>query len=102
MTAFDKNLYLKNIVFNWGAFVVSIAVGFFLSPLIVRHLGDARYGFWSLVVSFTAYFGYLDLGIQSAVGQYVSRHMNDGDSAQLEAKTNTALTVLSSLAFLAL
>jgi O-antigen/teichoic acid export membrane protein len=102
VTLFDKNLYVKNIIYNWGAYVVAIVVGFFLSPVIVRHLGDAGYGFWSMVVGFTGYFGYLDLGIQSAVGQYVSRHLNDGNREQLEAKANTALTVLSTLAFLAL
>ncbi|MDB5047961.1 MAG: hypothetical protein JWO30_1032 [Fibrobacteres bacterium] len=99
---FNKGLYLKNIIFNWGAFLVAIGIGFFLSPVIVKQLGDGRYGLWSLVVTFTTYFGYLDLGIQSAVGHYVARHLSDEDASQLEAKTNSALSTLSVLGMLAL
>ncbi|MDB5103921.1 MAG: hypothetical protein JWP91_1610 [Fibrobacteres bacterium] len=99
---FDKVLYLKNILFNWSAFLVAVGVGFFLSPVIVRELGDSGYGCWSLIVTFTTYFGYLDFGIQSAVGHYVSRHLSDSDAGQLEAKANSALTALSILGLLAL
>lgn len=91
---FDKQRYLRNILFNWGAFVTSIAVGFFLSPFLVRSLGDRGYGYWSLVVTAVAYFGHLDLGIQSGVGYYVARHLADRDSGKLNDKINSALTLL--------
>ena len=91
---FDSRRYLRNILCNWGAFVTSIAIGFFLSPFLVRSLGDASYGYWSLVVTAVAYFGYFDLGIQSGVGHYVARHMADKDGGKLNDKINSALTVL--------
>ena len=91
---FDKQRYLRNILCNWGAFVVSIAVGFFLSPFLVRSLGDKSYGYWSLVVTTVAYFGYFDLGIQSGVGHYVARHMADKDGSKLNDKINSALSIL--------
>lgn len=91
---FDKKRYLRNIGFNWGAFAVSVAAGFLLSPFIVRNLGDAGYGYWSLVATAIAYFGYLDLGIQSGVGHYITRHLADRDSARMEQKVNSALTAL--------
>jgi O-antigen/teichoic acid export membrane protein len=98
---FDGKLYLRNILCNWIAFAVSVGVGFFLSPLIVKRLGDAGYGFWSLVIALTAYFSYMDLGIQSGVGHYVTRHLNDGNTDALNAKANSALTILSALGLLA-
>jgi O-antigen/teichoic acid export membrane protein len=91
---FDKKRYFHNILFNWSAFFVSIAVGFFLSPFLVHHLGNTRYGYWSLVVTATAYFGYFDLGIQSGVGHYVARHLADKDEEKLNDKINSALTAL--------
>lgn len=75
-----------------------MAVGFVLAPYVVRTLGDEGYGYWALVLTATSYFLRLDLGIQSAVAQYVSRHLADGDSVRLNEKVNSALTVLLSLA----
>src|SRR5436190_11694230 len=97
---FDKKRCLRNITFNWGAFVVSVLVGFLLSPFIVKHLGDNYYGYWSLVVTVTAYFGYLDLGIQSGVGHYITRHLADQDGSKLNDKANSALTALLGIGIL--
>jgi O-antigen/teichoic acid export membrane protein len=69
-----------------------------LAPFVVRSLGDEGYGYWALILTATSYFLRLDLGIQSAVGQYISRHLADGDGEQLNDKTNSALTVLLILA----
>src|SRR5438477_10439758 len=55
-------LVVVGVVMNWAAFVVSAAIAFFLSPFIVRSLGDAVYGIWLLVTSSAAYLGLLDLG----------------------------------------
>ncbi len=50
----------------------------------------------------TGYYGYLDLGMQGAVGHYITRHMADGNIQQLNAKANSAFTVLSGLGILIL
>jgi O-antigen/teichoic acid export membrane protein len=97
---FDKFKYLRNIAFNWGAYITSIAIGFLMAPFVVRNLGDAQYGFWTLILTTTTYFARLDLGIQSAVGQYISRHLADKDSGQLNDKANSALTALLGVGFL--
>lgn len=85
-------------VSNWGAYCVSIIVGFMLAPFVVRRLGDEGYGYWALILTATSYFLRLDLGIQSAVGQFISRHLADQNSDELNDKTNSALTVLLAMA----
>jgi O-antigen/teichoic acid export membrane protein len=97
----DTRRYVRNVSFNQANLVVGVLIGFFMSPFIVRQLGDTGNGYWSLVVTITAYFGYFDLGIQSGVSHYVTRHLADGDRSKLNDKFNSALTVLLGIALLA-
>lgn len=96
--AFDKRQYLRNAVANQGAFFVSVAVALVLSPLVVRSLGDESYGYWTLVMSLTSYYSFIDLGIRSAVTQYVARYLAAKDRENLTKTINTSLTVLSGIA----
>ncbi len=54
----------------------SIAVGVFLMPYTVRHLGTSEYGLWMLVASMTVYFNLFDLGY----GNGLVRHVADADA----------------------
>ena len=64
---------LRNILSNWISFAIYCAVSFFLSPFIVRHLGDSGYGIWTLTLSATGYLGLLDLGVRGAVTRYIAK-----------------------------
>ncbi len=68
----------RNVLANWLTYLVSGAVSFFLSPFIVRHLGNSAYGIWVLLVSLTGYLGFLDLGIRGAVTRYVAKFHTEG------------------------
>lgn len=54
----------------------NIAIGVFLMPYTVRHLGTSEYGLWMLVASMTAYFNLFDLGY----GNGLVRHVADADA----------------------
>lgn len=96
--AFDKRQYLRNAVANQGAFIVSVLVALVLSPLVVKSLGDESYGYWTLVMALTSYYSFIDLGIRSAVTQYVARYLAAGDKENLARTINTSLAVLSGIA----
>ena len=51
-----------------------------LMPFVVHHLGDRLYGFWTLAATFVGYYGLLDLGLSSAVSQYLSLAIGQSDS----------------------
>jgi O-antigen/teichoic acid export membrane protein len=68
----------RNVLANWLTYLVSGVVSFFLSPFIVRHLGNSAYGLWVLLVSLTGYLGFLDLGIRGAVTRYVAKFHTEG------------------------
>ncbi|HEV2710980.1 MAG TPA: flippase [Edaphobacter sp.] len=62
-----------NVVMNWIAMAVGMAVPFFLTPIVVRSLGTDAYGVWILAASTVSYLGILDLGLRSAVIRFVSK-----------------------------
>jgi O-antigen/teichoic acid export membrane protein len=64
---------VRNVLSNWGGYLFSVILTFFLSPFVVNHLGATAYGVWILLVSLTGYLGLLDLGVRGAVTRYVAK-----------------------------
>lgn len=83
---------MKNVLFNWGALVVSAVSGFFLAPFIVHGIGSDAYGAWALIGSLVGYLGMLDLGVRSAVTRYVASHQAASRHTELGRLVSTALT----------
>ena len=71
-------------------------------PLIVHHLGDRIYGFWSLVVTFVGYYGLMDLGVSSAVSQYLCIAVGRRDEEESHSVFNSAFAILCAIGALAL
>ena len=86
-----KTRALKNVASSWGGLAVNIAVGFFLSPFILHHLGDEAFGLWILIFSLTGYYGIFDFGIRSSLVRYVSKFQATGDKDELARLINTSL-----------
>lgn len=80
------------------AFVVSVALSFFITPFIVRTLGDARYGTWSLIAQVTGYYGLLDFGVRGAVAYYAASLLateKDEDVSDLASSAFWGLAVIA-------
>jgi O-antigen/teichoic acid export membrane protein len=97
-----KILALKNVVSNWAGLAVNIAVGFFLSPFILHHLGDEAFGLWVLIFTLTGYYGIFDFGIRSSLVRYVSKFQAVNDKDQLARVVNTSLFAYSLIAVILL
>ena len=82
---------LINVASSWGGLGMNIAVGFFLYPFILHHLGDEASGLWTLIYSFTGYYGIFDFGIRSSLIRYVSKFRATGDKDELTRLINTSL-----------
>lgn len=89
-----------NVAANWGSFLVSAVIGFFLSPFVVHTLGNEAYGVWVLLGSVVGYLGMLDLGVRGAVTRYVANHHAAGrhDEASRILSASLFLFGLSGLA----
>src|SRR5271166_4539390 len=95
-----RNRALKNVASSWTGLAINIAVGFFLSPFILHHLGDEAFGLWVLIFSITGYYGLFDFGIRSSLIRYVSKFEATGDKEQLARIINTSLFTYSCLGLL--
>jgi O-antigen/teichoic acid export membrane protein len=92
----------RNVMTNWGNFIFSAIVSFFLSPFIVRRLGTSGYGVWTLIVSLTGYMGLLDLGVRGAVTRYVAKHYTRGEHQEVRRIVSSALVIFVSAGALAI
>src|SRR4051812_12292461 len=88
---------LVGAVTNWLAFAATLLVGFFLTPYLVRRLGDGPYGVWAFVESVLAYFTLFDLGIAACVVRFVARFHATGDRDELNRLVSTCLALFLGL-----
>ena len=92
----------RNILSNWTCYVFSMAVNFFVAPFVVRHLGNERYGVWTIVLSLTGYLGLLDLGVRGAVTRYTARYHAQGNHSRTNETASAAMATFLLTSLLAL
>jgi O-antigen/teichoic acid export membrane protein len=110
MRRFEKIQLLKNVGSSWSGLALNVAVGIFLFPFIVHHLGDTAFGVWVLIFSITGYYGLFDMGIRSSIVRFVSKYTATKDTEKLARHISTciffysmagALTLLVTLVLMA-
>jgi O-antigen/teichoic acid export membrane protein len=65
---------MRSTLSNYLGKVVTLGVGFLLTPFMLHRLGAAEYGLWILVSSLVGYGALLDLGLATAVTKYVAEY----------------------------
>ena len=93
---------LRNILANWLALGIATVVGFFLTPYMLRHLGDTGFGLWVLVTTLTGYYGLLDFGLRNSTSRFVAHYEAHDDAGGLERVVSTALFANGALGLLVL
>ena len=83
-----------NSVSGTGLYILSVVIAFVMTPILVRHLGDAGYGFWELLVGLIGYLGILDLGITPAIARNVAVAVGRADEEALRRVVRTGLLAL--------
>jgi len=68
-----------------------------LTPIVVRTLGDARYGVFMLASSLTGAYGLLDIGLRAGVNQYLTRYLSTKEYDKMNRAASSAFVVLSAL-----
>ena len=65
--------------------IFEVASTLLLTPFIIRTLGQAEYGVYTLSAAITAYLLLLDLGIGNAVTRYIAKYRVENDKAKAES-----------------
>jgi O-antigen/teichoic acid export membrane protein len=76
---------------------LSIGTGIFLMPFTVRHLGQAEYGLWMLVVSMTTYFQLLDMGYGNGIVRHIVAADRRGDTDGVNRIVSTFVYVYGAI-----
>lgn len=86
--------FVKNAVANLGRGGGAAVLGVLLPPLLVRLMAPSSYAVWVLILQISAYSGYLNFGLQTAVGRYVAYANELNDKDQRDSVFSTALVGL--------
>jgi O-antigen/teichoic acid export membrane protein len=93
---------VKNAVANVARGTAAALIALAVPPFLTRALPPEKYGAWALVLQLSAYVGYLEFGIQTAVGRFVARGNERSDFRQRDRIVNTAWAALSAAGLLAI
>ena len=70
--------------------IVTIA----LPPVLTRAMTTEAFGAWALVLQLSAYVGYFDFGLQTAIGRFVAHFNERGDRAGRDGMVSTSTAAL--------
>jgi O-antigen/teichoic acid export membrane protein len=88
-------VFAKNAAANVGRGGASAIVALLLPPFLTRSLSRDAFGAWSLVLQLSAYVGYFDFGIQTAVARFVAHSTERGDLEYRDRIVSTAFALLA-------
>lgn len=82
-----------NVVSNWFTLCTNIGIGLFLTPAIIAHLDEKRFGMWLLASSVVGYFGFLQFGVGTGVLRYIPLYRGAGDKTKVSSIVSTAMAL---------
>ncbi|OYW21800.1 MAG: hypothetical protein B7Z55_05430 [Planctomycetales bacterium 12-60-4] len=83
----------RNVMASWFAHGVTIVIGFFLMPYIVRVLGDQAYGRWVFINSMASYAGLLYFGFGDTISRYVAKYQAAREYQRLNEVVSLVLAI---------
>jgi O-antigen/teichoic acid export membrane protein len=90
----EKLVIAKNAVANIARGGAASLVALLLPPFLTRSMPQQAFGAWSIVLQLSAYVGYFDFGIQTALARFVAHSTERGDFAYRNRIVSTAFAML--------
>lgn len=88
-----KNDSIKSgAIISYSAIILNIIISLVYTPWMIKEIGQANYGIYSLIVSFISYF-LLDFGLGSAISRFLAKYRAEGDNSQIRSMISVAYTV---------
>jgi O-antigen/teichoic acid export membrane protein len=92
----------SNSAANLARLAVTSLVSIFLPAYLTHHLPVKTYGAWVLILQLSAYVGYLDFGVQTAVSKYIAEHEAKQDYAECGRYASVGLAMMLAASVLGL
>lgn len=77
MSRSDPTRLVNNTLWNLVGRTAQLAVGLFLTPYLLTHLGQERFGLWALANLLIGYLSLADMGIQSSLVRHIAHSQPD-------------------------
>ena len=84
---------VHNVAASYGGTVAEGLVFILLTPFLVRELGLAQYGLWSLAVAFVDWAQMCDLGLREGIMKFTAAHQARAESREVRRVADAALFV---------
>lgn len=81
----------RGALLSWLSLAVHFIATFVVTPIIIRKLGNAGFGTWALIQSFSGYYGLVNLGLGSALLRSITHDLATHRHDSLQATVSTAV-----------
>lgn len=69
----------KGALLSYFTIFITNIIGLVLTPFIIRSLGDAEYGLYTLIGAFVGYISVLDFGLNNTIVRFVAKYRAEKD-----------------------
>lgn len=85
---------------SYGGNLLLVAVNIFMTPFLIKSLGDAEYGVYQMMASFAGYLVLMNFGTSTVMTRYVSMYLGKGDKKGERNYIAMCLMITGALALL--
>jgi len=90
------------VILSYLSLLVGNGISIVYTPIMLRLLGQSEFGLYSLVTSFVAYLGLMDLGFSATYLRFYTQYKHSKDPKQTETVNGTFYAIFTIIAFLIL
>ena len=85
---------VKNSIANFVGLAIPIIVAIYCIPILIKELGDAKFGMLTLIWAFVGYFSFFDFGIGRALTQQLAVVLAEKDFLKVPSLIGTSLYLM--------
>lgn len=91
----------RNVIRQIGSSVIfkfiSVAISFFITPILVTSLGNERYGIWATLLNIMQWMALMDVGIGNGLKIKLTEALSKGDLISAREYVSTAYILMGSI-----
>lgn len=89
------NKLVSGSIWRFFTLAVMVIITFFLTPFIIKQLGEEMFGLWSLISSLIGVSGFFDLGLSSALKRYFPKYYANNNIQKINEVFSSSLFLFS-------
>ncbi len=97
----SHNTLAGNVLYNLLGFVIPLLLAFITIPILIRHLGTARFGLLTIGWMILGYFSLFDLGLGRTLVKVIGEKLAKNESNEIPQLYWTSLLLMSGVGLLA-